>query len=42
MPSFGKMLDDAQIAAVVGYVRTHFGNQYNDAITAENVAKLRR
>ncbi|MDF3833689.1 cytochrome c [Cupriavidus basilensis] len=41
MPSFGKMLDDAQIAAVVGYVRTHFGNQYTDTVTAENVAKLR-
>jgi len=26
MPAFGKMLSDEQIAAVVDYARTHFGN----------------
>jgi mono/diheme cytochrome c family protein len=41
MPRFGKVLDDAQIAAVVGYVRSHFGNSYGDNVTAEQVAALR-
>ena len=41
MPAFGKMLSDEQIASVVGYARTHFGNQYADAIPAESVKKLR-
>ena len=41
MPAFGKMLSDEQIASVVGYARTHFGNQYPDAISAESVKKLR-
>lgn len=45
MPSFARSLDDAQIAAVATYVRTHFGNDYgNDdggAITAAEVAALR-
>jgi mono/diheme cytochrome c family protein len=41
MPAFGKMLSDEQIASVVGYARTHFGNQYPDAIAAESVKKLR-
>jgi len=25
---------------VVGYVRTHFGNDYRDPVTAEQVSKL--
>ncbi|HEX7867298.1 MAG TPA: cytochrome c [Variovorax sp.] len=41
MPAFGKMLSDEQIAAVVGYARTHFGNQYPEAVEAESVKKLR-
>jgi mono/diheme cytochrome c family protein len=41
MPRFRRMLDDAQIAAVVGYVRSHFGNSYGDNVTAEQVAALR-
>lgn len=41
MPAFGKMLSDEQIASVVGYARTHFGNQYPDPIAAESVKKLR-
>jgi mono/diheme cytochrome c family protein len=28
MPPFGGLLTDQQVAAVVTYVRTHFGNQY--------------
>jgi mono/diheme cytochrome c family protein len=49
MPAFGAkhaigfigrpaVLTDVQIAAVINYVRTHFGNHYTDAITAAEVA----
>jgi mono/diheme cytochrome c family protein len=38
MPWFNGMLTDAQVAAVVNYVRTHFGNDYKDAVTAADVA----
>lgn len=41
MPSFASTLDDAQVAAVVTYVRSHFGNAYGDEVSAEQVAKLR-
>jgi mono/diheme cytochrome c family protein len=34
MPSFAAYLSDAQVAAVVNYVRTHFGNDYRDAVSA--------
>ena len=33
-------LSDAQIADVVNYVRSHFGNRYKDKVTAEQVAAL--
>lgn len=33
-------LSDAQIADVVNYVRTHFGNHYTDRITAHDVAGM--
>jgi mono/diheme cytochrome c family protein len=36
------MMNDAQVAAVVNYVRTHFGNNYPDAVTAEDVKVIRR
>jgi mono/diheme cytochrome c family protein len=36
------MMSDDQVAAVVNYVRTHFGNDYPDAVTAENVKAVRR
>ena len=35
-------LDDAQVAAVVNYVRSHFGNHYTDELTAADVAALHR
>jgi mono/diheme cytochrome c family protein len=41
MPSFARMLDDAQAAAVVNYVRTHFGNRYADPVTAADAAAAR-
>lgn len=33
-------LSDTQIADVVNYVRTHFGNHYADRITAQEVAGM--
>jgi mono/diheme cytochrome c family protein len=41
MPAFGDYLSDAQVVEVVNYVRSHFGNQYPDALTSAEVAKLR-
>src|ERR1041384_4335682 len=41
MPAFSRYLDDDQIANVVNYVRTHFGNTYTDMVTAADV-KLAR
>ena len=38
MPWFNGMLNDAQVAAVINYVRTHFGNAYKDPITPADVA----
>lgn len=40
MPSFGRM-DDAAIAAVVNYVRTHFGNTYTDPVSPTDVRQMR-
>jgi len=51
MPAFGAKhaigfggppatLSEDQIAAVINYVRTHFGNRYTDSITAAEVATL--
>ncbi len=42
MPPFGAMMTDGQIAAVVNYVRTHFGNSYSDVVTAKDVGDARR
>jgi len=42
MPPFGPMMDDAQIAAVVNYVRTSLGNDYKDVVTAADVKAIRR
>jgi mono/diheme cytochrome c family protein len=41
MPPFGIMMSDDQVAAVVNYLRTHFGNDYKDAVTAEDVNVVR-
>jgi mono/diheme cytochrome c family protein len=40
MPGFTDILNPSQIAQVVGYVRTHFGNAYPKPVTAEEVAKI--
>jgi len=42
MPSFGADLTDEQIANVINYVRTHFGNHYKDAIAPAAVKAMRR
>jgi mono/diheme cytochrome c family protein len=42
MPPFGDMMNDAQVAAVVNYLRTHFGNSYSDVVTAQDVSVARR
>jgi mono/diheme cytochrome c family protein len=41
MPPFGDMMNDAQVAAVVNYLRTHFGNNYSDVVTAQDVSDAR-
>jgi mono/diheme cytochrome c family protein len=41
MPPVGQMMDDAQVAAVVNYVRTHFGNRFTDAVTPGDAASAR-
>jgi mono/diheme cytochrome c family protein len=41
MPAFGSMLTDDQIASLVNYLRTHFGNSYPDALSASEVKTLR-
>ncbi|MDR3390020.1 MAG: cytochrome c [Rudaea sp.] len=41
MPSFAVYLSDEQVAEVVNYVRSNFGNRYADALTADDVKKLR-
>jgi len=41
MPGFSMYLDDEQVAAVINYVRTHFGNDYKDKVTAEDVKAVR-
>jgi len=41
MPPFARLMSDDQVAAVVNYVRTHFGNTYTDAVTAEGVKNAR-
>ena len=41
MPPFADMMTDQQIADVVNYVRTHFGNRYRDAVTPAEVKAVR-
>jgi mono/diheme cytochrome c family protein len=39
---FGPMMDDAQIAAVVNYIRTNLGNDYRDVVSAADVKAIRK
>jgi mono/diheme cytochrome c family protein len=39
MPGLTDLLAPTQIAEVVGYIRTHFGNNYTTPVTAADVAR---
>ncbi|NKJ00726.1 cytochrome c [Novosphingobium sp. SG707] len=41
MPPIGTMLTDQQVADVVNYVRSHFGNKFKGAVKAEDVKAMR-
>src|ERR1700722_577181 len=41
MPAFGDSLTDQQVAAVVNYVRTHFGNRFADEVQAADAKAAR-
>jgi mono/diheme cytochrome c family protein len=41
MPPFGDLLTDQQVAAVVNYVRSHFGNGFADEATAADAKAAR-
>jgi len=41
MPPFGHQLDDQQVADVVNYIRSDFGNQYSDVLTPQAVSGMR-
>jgi len=41
MPEFGQAFDDQQIADVVNYIRSHFGNDYKDPVTPKDVRAAR-
>jgi mono/diheme cytochrome c family protein len=41
MPQFGDALNDDQVANVVNYIRSSFGNHYADKITPAQVKALR-
>ncbi len=41
MPAVGRRMSDEQVAAVVNYVRTHFGNGYDDPVSADDVKAAR-
>ncbi len=40
MPGFDEYLTKAQVASVITYVRTHFGNTYTAPVTEADVAKI--
>jgi mono/diheme cytochrome c family protein len=41
MPAFGGLLTDSQVAAVVNYVRSHFGNAFAEDVTAADAKAAR-
>jgi mono/diheme cytochrome c family protein len=41
MPALGGMMSDEQVADVVNYVRSHFGNDYRDRVSAAMVHAAR-
>ncbi len=42
MPAFGAMLDDEQVARVVAYIRSSFGNDYSDDVAPALVDAIRQ
>ena len=42
MPDFGRLLSDDQVAAVVNYIRSNFGNAYADRVSVNDVKAARR
>jgi mono/diheme cytochrome c family protein len=41
MPALGDNLSDQQVADVVNYVRTHFGNRFKGEVKPADVQALR-
>jgi mono/diheme cytochrome c family protein len=41
MPPVGGMMTDQQVADVINYIRTHFGNDYHDLVPAAAVKAAR-
>jgi mono/diheme cytochrome c family protein len=41
MPPVGRMMSDEQAADVINYVRTHFGNNYDDMVSAADIKAAR-
>lgn len=41
MPSFAEWMSDEQIAAVITFVRSHFGNDYKDPVQVADVKATR-
>jgi mono/diheme cytochrome c family protein len=41
MPAFGKLLTDQQVAAVINYIRTHFGNDFPDEVGDDDARAAR-
>jgi mono/diheme cytochrome c family protein len=41
MPALGELMTDEQVAAVVNYVRSHFGNTYADQVAPSDVKDVR-
>ena len=41
MPGFGEQLSAEQVAQLVAYLRTHFGNAYAEPVTAAEVEAVR-
>lgn len=41
MPPLGNLLDDEQVAAVVEYIQTSFGNEFDEPVSADMVDEVR-
>lgn len=41
MPPFARSMSDEQVAAVANYVRRHFGNDYPESVSADDVKNAR-